>query len=864
MDHDRIHTHISAVAEKQPNKVAVKQGDKTITYAELENFSDRIGATLLGCNQAQKNVVVFYENSIDLIASILGAMKAGSVFVPVDPTYPENRIRMMLEKVEAELIITKAEHLTVLEALIEGMNKRFTVIISDTNEVSTASGSITLVPLQKQANGFEKAKSGENCYIYFTSGSTNMPKAILGRHRSLKQFIDWEVKEFAIDASFVGSQLVSPSFDPYLRDVLVPLFAGGTVAIPESRAVLQNMKTLKEWIEAEHIHLIHMVPSLFKMLMEEVHTSEDFKELKYVMLAGELLRGADIKRFVELFGTRIQLVNLYGPTETTLAKMFYRIGEDDVNRLTIPIGKPIDKAQALLVDENMKQCPMGNIGEIYIRTPYISAGYYHDKELTAKVFMRNPFSDNKNDIIYKTGDKGKLLPSGDIDIVGRMDHQIKINGVRIEPSEIEFSLLQDDRIKDAVVLAKGKEGEPKYLAAYYLSDQKIESAELKSALEKSIPKAMIPAFFVPLEAFPKLPNGKLDRKSFPDPKVMMQVSTTYEAPINEVEQMLIEIWEQVLQIKGIGRQHNYFDLGGNSVNSLKVVSLINEKMGIEFSLGELFACPVLWELAENLSVESELSKLECVVRLNRVSDKKRNLFILHTIDGTVFGYRGLAKLLEEEFNVYGIQAKGLAKESILPDSIEELTSYYLYEIKKIQPEGPYLVAGHCFGIMFGYALVRLMENMGNKVDRYVVFDEQVWFDKKQIALVTAKSILTKPFKEINIRMQRRKAAKSETDLVLAYYEKQLEKNTVKKSSAGVNIQEHFRYLELNKYKFYTIINASILAFKADDTVWQRFTLKHWKRMTWGGVKIVETDGDHWTLYQEPHVKRLANGIKENL
>jgi len=862
MKNETVYDKISKIAIRTPNKIAVQHKDKSITYDILEKYSNQLANLLSEKVENSDNIAIFLEDGIELIQSAIGIMKAGFVFVSADINYPENRIKTMIQKVDASWIVTASHHLDYLQKLFGSGLQEFHIILMDENIPALIDENLKRYYLKDYSDEAKVWKRSIHSHIIFTSGSTGTPKAILGRHKSLKHFIDWEIKEFQIDENCVGSQLSSSSFDPFLRDVFVPLCAGGTVCIPDNRDILLSSQALKQWITINNITLIHIIPTLFRVLIDEGYDESSFPSLQYVLLAGELVRGRDVKEFLNIFKTRIQLINLYGPAESTMAKAFYRIQPGDGDRLAIPIGKPIDSTQLLILNSDMQLSPIGNIGEIYIRTPYLSAGYYKDKALNAKVFIKNPFSTNEQDILYKTGDKGKLLPNGDYDIMGRVDNQMKVHAVRIEPEEIENKITSYPHIKQAVVTVKDSVNDDAILCAYLIAEKEVSIRELKLYLKKELLDTMIPSYFIFLEKIPTLPNGKIDRKSLPDPKILLNLEIDYEAPQDEIEEKLKMIWEDVLQIKGIGRKHNVFEIGANSINSLKIISFIQKEFDAELSLGDLVLNPTLSELAQNIRNETELSKMECIVRLNQVTEDKLNLFILHTINGHVFGYKELAKLLENDFNIYGLQGKGLTKECPLPNSIEEIVAYYLYEIKKIQPEGPYLIGGHCTGILFAYDLVRLIEDNGDEVERLIAFDQQMWWGDKAVFYITIRSFISRPFKAIR-RTWLRLIRKNQSDWIYPYYLRHARKGE-RVSSKETSLEEHFKHLERDKYRFRSKINAPIFATKSKDSVWVKFTEEHWRKMTRGEVSILETRGDHWNLFDQPYVNEVAKAVRQGV
>jgi len=637
---------ISQKVGLMPDKIAVEYGSKNISYSQLENQSNRIGEFLIENNCKNENIMIYMDRSPELVVSILGVIKSECVFVPFEPNYPENRQKIMIDIVKPTWAISTINYLEKLNSVAFLVDSIINVIIpgSDRNEIKNYSN-LKLFFLDTRSissHKFPENIINKHLYIYFTSGSTGQPKAILGRHRSLKHFIDWEIEEFDVNSNFRVSQLTSPAFDPFLRDVFVALCSGATLYIPEDQDILISADKLVKWIDDKSITLIHIVPSLFKNMTTAIKDEDNLQCLKYVFLAGEMLRGKDIELFIHMFKNRIQLINLYGPTETTLAKLFYRILEGDENRTRIPVGKTISYTEALILDKDLKSCQVECIGEIYIRTPFISSGYFNDKEMTKKVFIRNPFNNNPQDIIYKTGDLGMLNQDGNLEIVGRADHQVKIRGVRIELAEIENILLGHEYIKDAVVVASEDENGDKFLSAYFVEKSPVSTADIRDSLRNYLPEYMIPSYFVRMDELPLTYNGKLNRKTLPNPKEVGHKEFVYIAPQNETEEKLVDLWKQVLKIDVIGTEDNFFHIGGHSLRAASLASLVSKAMEIQFSLRDVFSNPTIKAMSVRIN---EFEKVVlCPIKvveereLYPVSPAQKRIYILNRFEENTTNY----------------------------------------------------------------------------------------------------------------------------------------------------------------------------------------------------------------------------------
>jgi fengycin family lipopeptide synthetase D len=435
-------------------------------------------------------------------------------------------------------------------------------------------------------------KPEDKINIYFTSGTTGQPKAVIGKNESLVHFITWEVREFNIDETKRVSQLTSQCHDPFLRDIFVPLCVGGTICVPDSRETILDSRKMIKWLEEARVNLVHCTPGLFKVFASDGFSPGSFAHLEYVLLAGEKIVPRDLGHWYGVMGDRVQLVNVYGPTETTLAKLFYLIRPADIRRDSIPIGRPIPGAKVIILNKALKICGPGEVGEIYIRTPFRSHGYYNDPVLNAEKFIINPFSGDPGDIVYKTGDLGKWNREGQIEFVGREDRQVKIRGFRVELDEIEKRLRDYPGIDGAVVLYRSTGTGNYILCAYYRGEAAL--LELKAYLREELPDYMVPSFFIKMAVFPLNINGKIDYKALPEPDAVERED--FAAPGNEMEKRVVRIWSEILGIERIGLNDGFLDMGGNSLNAMSLMTRLYKEFGVNLQLAAIFENPTAAEL----------------------------------------------------------------------------------------------------------------------------------------------------------------------------------------------------------------------------------------------------------------------------
>ncbi len=450
---------LNASLKEHKQRTAIRYGDRGMSYLELDEKAAVVSSWIQHSGIPMHSPIGIYTNDkLDFILILIGILRAGRIFVPLDPSLPMCRIGQMIDAVELKYLFTEPGN-----ALPEGLK-------------GTAGRSIQVIDIHEP---FAQARlnrrtnmvadglgSDDPIYIYFTSGTTGVPKAILGKNKSLRHFIRWEIGTFGIDSNCCSSQLISVGFDAFLRDLFVPLLAGGVLCIPQKQNTLLDSYALVQWIKENRINLIHCVPSLFRLILQASPRSEDFKHLKYILMSGEKIHPCELRKWYDTFDERIQLVNLYGPTETTMVKTFYLIGKSDVECLSIPIGKPMAGCQVIVLDSHLNVCDTGVPGEICIRTPFATHGYCNNPELNHERFILNPFSKDCNDRLYKTGDIGRVMHDGNLELLGRADRQVKIRGVRVELEEIENILLRYPYVKEAVVVAKLSQKGEYRLCAY--------------------------------------------------------------------------------------------------------------------------------------------------------------------------------------------------------------------------------------------------------------------------------------------------------------------------------------------------------------------------------------------------------------
>ncbi|PWK15798.1 non-ribosomal peptide synthetase [Tumebacillus permanentifrigoris] len=608
-----IHHLFDQQVESTPDQVAVKFGQQQVTYRELQERSNQM-AHFLRDRQLQRSepIAIMVERSVEMVVTLLGVLKSGAAFVPLDPKYPLDRLAMILDEITPRWVIAQDSYSEQLQTLLEtsGQTEAQILYVSQFADMTAyPTQSLDLINEPDDLN-----------YIFYTSGSTGRPKGVMGCHKSLAHFIRWEIEEFGLGEGDRVSQFAALSFDACLRDLFVPLCSGGTVCLPPQEVILDR-ESLVKWIEEERLTLVHCVPSVFRQLLAEVQSMEKatraarFPNLRYILMAGEVLEVKQVRQWMESFGKRIQLVNLYGSTETTMIKMFHRIEDMPPAGKSIPVGRAMKGAAPLILNDKQKLCGIGQVGEIYIRSPYLSLGYYKRPELTKDVFLQNPLQAGELDRVYRTGDLGRYLADGTVEYIGRKDNQVKVRGIRVELGEIEAALTSAEGVREAVAVARVEDEGDCTLIAYFTGTTTGE--ELRVFLQQKLPDVMIPAQFHEMPELPLLPNGKIDRKALQALAVVAkpELGGNYIEPVTDTEKMLAQIWADVLKVEKVGTRDGFFALGGHSLLAMQAIARIRETVQVRVSLQEFFTSSTVEALAAHLDT---LTRTELNVAIPRL------------------------------------------------------------------------------------------------------------------------------------------------------------------------------------------------------------------------------------------------------
>jgi len=832
------HSDVRAVADQTGH----------LSYADLLNRADQLTASLIaGGTRAGDIIGLACGRSIDLAVGILGILRAGAAYVPLDPAYPAARVAYVVKDAGIGVIVTQPG--------LRNLFADYTLV-----DVPTQNLPPTL-PV-----AFPTIDPASPAYLIYTSGSTGRPKGVVITHANLVHsttarfaFFDHQPGVFLLLSSY--------AFDSSVAGIFWTLSRGGTLVIPPER-IEQDMEQLAGLIERHQVTHTLLLPSLYQLLLEQT-PADKLASLKTVMVAGEACGGQTVDAHFRLMPAA-ELVNEYGPTEGTVWCTAHRIRAEDA-RGAVPIGRPIPNVRNYILDDAFQPVPVGVPGQLYLGGEGLARGYWRRDDLTKERFPELiPGADAgakkvEKQRLYRTGDLASYRPDGLIDFLGRADRQVKIRGYRVEPEEISRVLSQQEVVREAVAIIDQSGSSPR-LVAYYTLREAPQEHDLRTALASELPAYMVPSVFVPMSEFPRLPNGKINVPALPAPKFSTpDNSMTFVAPETQTEETLATIWAKVLRLPRVGRNDNYFDIGGDSIRSIRVISLAR-KAGLELAPTQLFRFQTLRELAAAVDADRSGKTPEndygnSIVPLNQAR-RGDPLFCIHSGGGHVFFYQPLASALPPDRPVYAIQPSTLATGEALPASIEAMAADYLREIRKVRSRGPYHLLGTCFSNAVVLEIAHQLHAAGEEVGRLIFVDSgpttlERHPEVKSPTMTNAVNIL----KNRNWRKLRR-----------AFYRRWFYVRQAIGATVETEEQKQVRLTTAGLYQLYfqydwkpisapiTLIRSTEFAARPDKA----FHIRQWTELAARGLDVRVTPGTHLNLFASPQAGGLAQHVEECL
>lgn len=854
-----IHEVIADWAQSTPDATALVYGEHSLTYRTLDARANQFARYLKELGIGRETLVgICVDRSIEMVIAVLGVLKAGGAYVPLDPTYPADRLAFMIEDAAIPVLITQQS----LEDRIPSAWAQIVLIDAHWPEVAFRSEEALA----------STAFPDNLAYVIYTSGSTGKPKGVQVTHRGLSNLAESHRSLFAPLAGARVLQFASLSFDASIWEMVMALGCGAALQLGTTESLLPGPSLAIE-LERGDITHVTLPPSALQLLPDI-----PLPQLQTLIVAGEACSPELVARWSR--GRRF--VNAYGPTETTVCATAWVCNDEPQSP---PIGRPLANSRAYILDREQNPLFISIAGELHVGGVNLARGYLHGPALTAERFIPDALSGQLGARLYNTGDRARFRLDGAMVFLGRNDHQVKIRGHRIELAEIEATLAQIPGVKQCVVVARPDHSGENSLAAYVVADHNAaDPASLRRNLRQQLPDFMIPGVFIPIESLPLSPNGKVDRNALPAPEAVGRTNThAFRPPRDAVEQKLVAIWQEVLEVRPIGVEDDFFLLGGHSLLAVRLMARIEQQCGRHMPMATLFKGPTIAQLASILRRESEPPAWSSLVAV-QTSGTMRPIFFVPGGGGNVFYLYALAHHLGLEQPFYGLQARGLDGLSDPHASIEEMASAYVCETLSAQPEGPYLLGGHSSGSWVAFEMARQLEGRGHRVALVAVIDtpapvagtKAADVDEDEALYLSKIARLIERWSNKDLGITYEKLQPLTPAEQMEFLEDQLKAVDILPPEAGrahvhglvqvfkASTRNCARYLAQGTYHgAVALLRASEIHIEdtgismnlhAHDDTWG------WNLLAPANVQLRVVPGDHVTMMAEPHVRTLASEL----
>lgn len=842
-----IETH----AEQRPDAIALRFQDQTITYRELNQRANQLAYFLQSQGVISgSRVVTCFDPSPDVIVNLLAIFKTGATYVPIDPGYPKDRVAVILEDTQPQLLLTQIH-------LLDRFDQENCPILCPAQEHER----LTQFP---EHNPQQNVSLSQTAYIIYTSGTTGKPKGVMASHANLTQYIQSAQDMYGFSADDIMPAMARFTFSITFFELLSPLASGGQLYLLERDHILDYKRFIPVLRE---ITVLHASPSLLRQLIAYFQTLDGpivFENLRHVSSGGDSVPADLLAKLQETF-VNADICVIYGCSEISCMGCTYFVPRE-AEQLVSRIGKPFPNVTVQLYDAQQNLVPVGLPGEIYVAGAGINQGYLNRSDLTAQKFIE---VDGQR--FYRTGDVGRWHEDGNLEILGRSDFQIKLRGIRMEPGEIEAALRKIEGIHNAVVAAKSLPGQTeKNLVAYVVFEegQSVENQTIRQTLNQSLPDYMVPTLFVILPKLPLNPNGKVDRRALPELDDVWESKQTRTSPQTLLEKQLVEIWEQYLPVHPIGINQDFFELGGNSLISVQILMHIDKLLGIALPFSVFMQSCTVASMAALMSSGEEIEQDTGLVPL-RATGSKPPLFCLY---GALL-YRDLADSLPDDQPVYGVYLNDEVDLLRFSDggsdelatsgfaSVPTSASYYIKTIQSLQPHGPYYLLGESFGGVVAYEIAQQLTAAGEEVAVVAMLDSTA----PNTTRVRTAPVSDRLKKHIQFILQQGPS------YVRQKIAKKIQPKLAKMKQAHENLSVDANYLDILRFRlrgnasrsyFVPPYDGTVVLFRAADR--NPFEVDENQDLGWGefasDLTVISAPGDHFTILQQPNVQYLADQL----
>jgi amino acid adenylation domain-containing protein len=902
-----LHQLFEGQVDRTPDAGAVTFRDTTVSYEELNQRANRLAHFLRKSGVGPEVLVGIYLNrSIDMMVALLGVLKAGGAYIPLDLSTPKERLRLIVEESRMMVLLTETELCEHFPARIP--DSSFSAVVNGEGAAIDDFGSDrmrcnpTVVCLdamgekifQVLSHNMQNLTSPDNlAYVIYTSGSTGYPKGVMIPHRGLVNYLNWSVEAYDVQSGAGALVHSSIGFDMAVTSLFAPLLVGKTVELLPQDADIDALANAV--ITQPARSFLKLTPSHLDMLSYRMPDRKP--SVHRVILGGETLQGHTVQTWRGL-APSARVVNEYGPTEAVVGCCVYEAPRQDVPSGPLPIGRPISNVQLFILDPIQQPVPIGVPGELYIGGHGLARGYMNQPELTKRTFIKNPFGDATSTHLYKTGDRCRYRDDGTIEFLGRLDRQVKLRGFRIELSEVEAVLCRHPAVCEAVVIFHDQAVSP-MLGAYIVPSSSVAkdiddldwnesahcsvlSAQLQVFLHDWLPSYMVPSTFHILKKISLTPNGKVDYGALPELGPRLSVGKeAFVGPGDGLEAQFVSVWEQVLDVKPIGVHDNFFDLGGHSFLAVQLWSRMEKMAGKSLPLSLLYRLPTIAQLAQVVRQQEDRAEWEYLVAVQPEGHHAPLCIVPGAGDPGLY-LRNIAKHLGVDQPLYGFHAQGIDGKKPFHDSVNEMAAHYVQDLRQLQPQGPYFLGGYSFGGIVAYEMAQQLQYEGQSVALLALFDTPGPAYRRRVATKRkAESILN--WMTRHGRVLRTLRLTRQVDYVaerfIGWWKGWLDRKIHKSRRWGCYLFRLLRLpvpLALRSYYMQFVVSEEVKAryhicpfagpvtlFHANETSSMDEGLG-WKGVAFGGLEIISVAGKHTDLVKEPYVQGLAKHLRECL
>jgi amino acid adenylation domain-containing protein len=873
-----VHDLFEEQVARMPQAAAVIYEEERLSYGELNERANRLAWRLRELGVGPETIVgLMVERSIEMVVALLGVLKAGAAYVPLDPGSTRERLKYMVEDSGARLVLSSVS---------------LSSIISAAKDVEVLSMEAQEWLLYRKEEPQVSVEPSQLAYVIYTSGSTGRPKGVGVEHRQLVNYVQAIGRKLQIEPGARLGLVSTYAADLGYTMIFPALCHGGCLDVVDATRVLDASK-LEEHFSRHPIDYLKIVPSHLRALLNS-NVGSGFLPRRWLILGGEA-SSWDLIQQVKGRGAGCRVLNHYGPTETTVGVLTYDTTSSNSTQDggglqaggMVPIGRPLSNGKVYVLDSELNPVGVGVSGEIYIAGAGVARGYLKREDMTAEKFLANPYSAEPGGRMYRTGDLGRYLENGNVEFLGRRDHQVKIRGFRIELGEIEARLAEHPAVREAVVLAREDAAGEKRLVAYVVPERESEESnngsgrvglqmsELREHLLGKLPEYMVPTAYVQLKRIPLTPNGKIDRKSLPEPDKDIR-EQEYVGPRNATEETLCRLWQEVLRRERVGIHDNFFNIGGHSLLAVQVISRIKQAFTTEMPFSVLFAAPTVARMAEHIAAVNEPGRSQSSPVLVNIQPHGSwpPFFCVHAVGGQVISYGELSRELGDEQPFYGLQSPPANYFPESDISIEQMATLYNQQIRSVQPVGPYLLGGWSMGGLVAWEMAQQLMKEGETISLLALIDtapppkyREADDRADEISMLARFALDISRLVGMDPRPLAEQfsqaAAQDQWKMVqetLTNYGVLAPKTAHAEMTALLDVfTRNFR--AMNNYSIPTSKQA-VVYFRASETP-ERFS-KLWTKWAGGGIQFHLVSGDHFTMLSRPNVRIIAETLQRYL